>query len=195
MSQGSPTQSSPAARGRLRGFDRSLPMALLKAREAVMRQFRPSLHNYGITEQQWRVLRALTTVETIEVLELAKATYLLPPSLSRILKDLEERDLIVRSVSEVDLRRGIISISPAGRSLIEAAGPVSEAIYAEITARFGAEKLKALHALLDELEHCVEVPMQVDLPSTAPYLRNGSRRPSYLAKAKTGRAAMPDLES
>lgn len=79
-----PPSSTPAARGRLRSFNRSLPMALLRAREAVMRQFRPSLQSYGITEQQWRVLRALTTADMIEVLELAKATYLLAPSLSRI---------------------------------------------------------------------------------------------------------------
>ena len=54
-----------------------------------MNYFRPGLHHFGITEQQWRVLRALTTVETIEVLALAEATFLLPPSLSRILKDLD----------------------------------------------------------------------------------------------------------
>lgn len=166
MSQGLP-QSIPAARGRLRAFNRSLPMALLRAREAVMRQFRPSLHNHGITEQQWRVLRALTTVDTIEVLELAKATYLLAPSLSRILKDLDARQLIIRSVSETDLRRGLISISPTGRMLIEAAGTASEAIYAQITERFTAEKLKALHALLDELEQSLEVPIVVDLPPEA----------------------------
>ena len=164
MSQGIPPQSMPAARGRLRAFNRSLPMALLRVREAVMRQFRPSLHSHGITEQQWRVLRALTTVDTIEVLELAKATYLLAPSLSRILKDLDARQLIIRTVSETDLRRGLIAISPSGRMLIEAAGTISEAIYAQITERFGAEKLRALHGLLDELERCLEVPIAVDLP-------------------------------
>lgn len=165
MSQDLSPPSTPAARGRLRSFNRSLPMALLRAREAVMRQFRPSLQSYGITEQQWRVLRALTTVETIEVLELAKATYLLAPSLSRILKDLDARELIVRSVSETDARRGLISISPSGRMLIEAAGATSEVTYAQITERFGAEKLKALHALLDELEGVLEVPIAVEPPA------------------------------
>lgn len=130
-----------------------------------MRQFRPSLQSYGITEQQWRVLRALTTVETIEVLELAKATFLLAPSLSRILKDLDARELILRSVSETDLRRGLISISPSGRMLIEAAGATSEVTYAQITERFGAEKLKALHVLLDDLERSLEIPISVELPA------------------------------
>lgn len=153
-----------APKARLRSFSRSLPMALLRAREAVMRQFRPSLHSFGITEQQWRVLRALTSVETVEVLALAQATFLLSPSLSRILKDLEDRRLIVRRTSDVDLRRGLISISPTGRALIEAAGQTSEAIYSEITQRIGDKKLKALHELLSDLEQCLAAPVVVDLP-------------------------------
>lgn len=153
------------SRARLRDFSRSLPMSLLKAREAVMRHFRPHLHFYGITEQQWRVLRALTTVESIEVMALADATFLLPPSLSRIVKDLEERRLIHRRTSEQDMRRGIISASEEGRRLIKLAGDHSEAIYAEITRRYGAEKLAELQRMLRELESVLAEPIQIeDLP-------------------------------
>ncbi len=80
-------------RGPMREFSRSLPMSLLRAREAVMRQFRPSLRSHGLTEQQWRILRALTAVDEIEVTELARVAFLLGPSLSRILRDLEARAL------------------------------------------------------------------------------------------------------
>src|SRR3954467_12736522 len=91
----------------MREFSRSLPMSLLRAREAVMRQFRPSLRDHGLTEQQWRILRALASVETIEVTELARVAFLLGPSLSRILRDLETRQLIERRTAEADLRRGV----------------------------------------------------------------------------------------
>ena len=47
----------------MRDFSRSLPMSLLRAREAVMRHFRPSLRDHGLTEQQWRILRALASVD------------------------------------------------------------------------------------------------------------------------------------
>ena len=107
----------------MREFSRSLPMSLLRAREAVMRQFRPSLRNHGLTEQQWRILRALTAVDTIEVTELARVAFLLGPSLSRILRDLEARDLIERRTAKADLRRGEVSISPKGLKLIEAVAP------------------------------------------------------------------------
>ncbi len=136
----------------MREFSRSLPMALLRTREAVMRQFRPSLRDAGLTEQQWRILRALSAIEHIEISELARETFLLGPSLSRILRDLEARRLIRRRSPQTDLRRGLVSITPAGLMLLNTVAPISEAIYAEITRRFGAERLEALHAMLQALE-------------------------------------------
>ena len=144
---------APAARQvPMRDFSRSLPMSLLRAREAVMRQFRPSLREHGLTEQQWRILRALTAVETIEVTELARMAFLLGPSLSRILRDLEARQLIERKTAQADQRRAVVSISAKGLKLIEAVAPTSEAIYAEITRRFGARRLAELQEVLSALE-------------------------------------------
>ena len=117
-----------------------------------MREFRAVLRRHGMTEQQWRVLRALTASEEIEILALADVTFLLPPSLSRILRDLEERKLILRRAIPEDLRRGLVSISPRGMAMIETVGTQSEKIYREITRRFGAGKLRALHELLASLE-------------------------------------------
>ena len=151
-SHGGAGKAGETRRAPMREFSRSLPMSLLRAREAVMRQFRPSLRNHGLTEQQWRILRALTAVDTIEVTELARVAFLLGPSLSRILRDLEARDLIERRTAKADLRRGEVSISSKGLKLIEAVAPTSEAIYAEITSRYGARKLAELQDMLAELE-------------------------------------------
>jgi homoprotocatechuate degradation regulator HpaR len=136
----------------MREFSRSLPMSLLRARESVMRQFRPSLRDHGLTEQQWRILRALASVDTIEVTQLARVAFLLGPSLSRILRDLEARHLIERRVAKADQRRGLVSISAKGLKLIETVAPSSEAIYAAITRRYGARKLAELQDMLHELE-------------------------------------------
>src|SRR6516165_4657409 len=123
--------NAPAARQvPMRDFSRSLPMSLLRAREAVMRQFRPKLREHGLTEQQWRILRALAAIEAAEVTELARTAFLLGPSLSRILRDLEARRLIERKTAKTDLRRGVVSISEKGLRLMEVVAPSSEAIYA-----------------------------------------------------------------
>jgi homoprotocatechuate degradation regulator HpaR len=136
----------------MRDFSRSLPMALLRAREAVMRHFRPSLRAYGLTEQQWRILRALAASSDIEVTELARLAYLLGPSLSRILRDLESRGLIERRVVQADLRRAMVSITAQGLQLIKAVAPSSEAIYAELTMRYGEDSLAELQGMLHRLE-------------------------------------------
>lgn len=147
--------SSAATRLRLRHFSKSLPMSLLRARESVMRHFRKSLREFGVTEQQWRVLRALSTKPQMEVAELARATFLLGPSLSRILVDLDQRGLILREPDPADLRRWMISLSPSGTELIDNVTPVSEAIYREISQRFGEDKLGQLQDLLAELEEAM----------------------------------------
>ncbi len=47
----------------MRPFERSLPMQLMLAREAVMQRFRPHLNARGLTDQQWRIVRALNEVD------------------------------------------------------------------------------------------------------------------------------------
>ena len=155
-------EAGSSRRAPMREFSRSLPMSLLRAREAVMRQFRPSLRNHGLTEQQWRILRALTSVDEIEVTELAHVAFLLGPSLSRILRDLEARQLIERKAAQNDLRRAVVSISAKGLKLIEAVAPTSEAIYAAITRQYGARKLAELQEMLGALEMSLAGMTSVD---------------------------------
>lgn len=133
-----------------------------------MRCFRPSLRGFGITEQQWRVLRALSSVASLEVADLARSTFLLGPSLSRILADLDARGLISRDTDPRDLRRGVITISRKGADLIQTVTPVSETIYREITTRFGEEKLATLQALLRELEEIAADVPPYDGPQVPP---------------------------
>jgi homoprotocatechuate degradation regulator HpaR len=139
----------------MRAFADSLPMTLLRTREAVMRRFRPGLRAHGVTEQQWRILRALAGQTPLEVTALAARTCLLLPSVSRILPDLEARGLINRATVESDLRRSVVTLTAAGLKLIAAHAPQSEAIYRAIEQRFGAQRLDELFHLLRELEQTV----------------------------------------
>lgn len=140
----------------MRAFSQSLPMALLRAREAVMRRFRPALRSQGVTEQQWRILRALAHAGSLEVTDLAEATFLLAPSLSRILPDMEARGLISRRQLDTDLRRAAVRLEPKGLRLIAAHAPESEQTYDAIARSFGAERLDQLFTLLRELEEILD---------------------------------------
>ena len=159
---------------KLREFSRSLPMALLRAREAVMRQFRPSLRALDLTEQQWRVLRALGSASEFDATGLADATFLLAPSLTRILRDLEARGLIERGVSAADLRTSRLSLSATGRALLDEAGVHSERIYRRMTAHIGDERLETLMGMLADLERQLQEPLDVAAPATSGRRASGS---------------------
>jgi DNA-binding MarR family transcriptional regulator len=83
---------------------------------------------------------------------LADATYLLAPSMSRILKDLHKRGLLTRRTDKRDLRRNLVAISAKGTDLINTLSPRSEAAYTEIAERFGPANFDKLGKLLLKLE-------------------------------------------
>ncbi len=135
----------------LRGFKRSLPMSLLRAREAVMKKFIPSLKEHNLSPQQWRAIRALMDEDGIEVSELSLRCQLMKPSLSRILKNLESRKLVKRQSVEADQRRSAIFLTDGGRDLFELVAPKSVERYDYITEKFGYGKMELLYDVLDEL--------------------------------------------
>jgi len=136
----------------LRPFERSLPMALMRARESVMREFRPRLAADDLTEQQWRVLRALNAFgKPLTTRQLSEMTFLLGPSLSRITAHLSSRGLVGRAPHPTDQRSNLLHLTDAGTALVSKVAAGSEEGYAAIEARFGVAQLELLHELLDEL--------------------------------------------
>lgn len=129
----------------------SLPMSLLRAREAVMSHFRPMLDRHGVNEQQWRVIRVLGEAGVLDASEVAERANILAPSLTRMIKAMAERGLIERSRDEGDGRRVMLSIAPAGKALLRAVSPDSARIYEALEARFGHDRVEELLELLDEL--------------------------------------------
>jgi len=132
-------------------FDRSLPMSLLRAREAVMSKFIPALKEHGLSSQQWRAIRSLEQEDGIEISELSKRCYLLKPSMSRIVQNLESRELIERRNVVSDQRKAALYLTDAGRDLVELVAPKSEERYQFISNRFGNGKLELLQELLEDL--------------------------------------------
>jgi homoprotocatechuate degradation regulator HpaR len=131
---------------------RSLPMALLRAREAVMEQFRPMLSRHDVTEQQWRVIRVVAEAGRLDASEVSARASILAPSLTRMIRTLEIRKFIKRRKDSGDGRRVILEIAPAGVALIERVSPESSEIYARLESKFSTSKLEILLDLLQELE-------------------------------------------
>lgn len=126
-------------------------MLLLLSREAVMQRWRPFLHARGLTDQQWRVMRALREVDSLEIIELGKRCCIHPASLSRILPKLAAQRVIARRHNAADQRRVIVSLTPAGRRVVEKTVAEGTRIYAELACDIGPQRLDHLYERLEEL--------------------------------------------
>jgi homoprotocatechuate degradation regulator HpaR len=134
-----------------RRTDRSLPMALLRARESVMRRFRPLLASHHVTEQQWRILRVLAESGPVGATQLAARCCILRPSMTLIVRTLARRKLVSRKRDPHDGRRLVLEATPAAIALIQRVAPGSNAIYRELEAEFGRERLEHLLDVLEAL--------------------------------------------
>jgi homoprotocatechuate degradation regulator HpaR len=142
--------AKPDAGALPRSTRRSLPMALLTAREAVMSHFRPMLDGYDVNEQQWRVIRVLAESGQMSASDVAEKANILAPSLTRMIRSMTERGLILKASDDSDGRRVMLEIAPAGRELLRRVAPDSSKIYAELEAKFGKERFEQLVDLLEE---------------------------------------------
>jgi len=79
------------------------------------------------------------------------AALLLMPSLTRILKTLEEQKLVKRFAVEGDNRRRLIRLAARGRDLYDKMSPLSEAVYKDLESQIGLENLQNLYAILGEI--------------------------------------------
>lgn len=126
-------------------------MALLRAREAVMSQFRPILRDHGLSEQQWRVIRALEGEDDLDISTLSDRTLLLMPSLTRILSGMEEAELVRRVTDAIDARRRRVRLSRKGRKLFSTIAPKSESVYAALEGDLGETEIEGLYRALSKL--------------------------------------------
>ncbi len=137
------------AASRMPAFQHSLPMLLLWAREAVMQRFRPELNARGMTDQQWRIIRALIEVESCEICELSARCCIHAASLSRILPKLAADGIISRCPNEKDQRRVVVSLTADGRRLFESGIAASNRIYAQLASDIGAHRVEHVTAMLE----------------------------------------------
>jgi len=135
---------------------RNLPMLLLRARESVMRYFRPTLKQQGLTEQQWRVIRVLNEHGEMETGRIAEESCILAPSLSGVLERMERDGLIVRHRLSTDQRKVYVDLTAHSKKLVRQISKSIESRYLELETLMGQTDLLAAYALLDKL---IDLPL------------------------------------
>ena len=128
-----------------------MPMMLYRALDAVMPRFRRIFNEFGLTEQQWRVLRVLWEHNDIAFGDLAEQTSIPPPSLVGVVDRLGKQGLVARRRSEADRRNVFVHATREGRALHRKVQPRVEEAYAELRSSINDKEWDRLIAGLERL--------------------------------------------
>jgi homoprotocatechuate degradation regulator HpaR len=146
-----PAKKAAKPRGRSAIRHRNLPLLLLHARESVIAHFRPLLNEHGVTEQQWRIVRALLEHGPLEPRQIVQLCRISSPSLAGVLARMDEIGLVTRARLDHDQRRLHVTATARSRALAASMAPRVEAVYAAMEAALGADFMAAAYATLDAL--------------------------------------------
>jgi len=90
-----------------------------KAYTALSRRLQKNLRDAGldITSEQWSILYALWEEEGLTQQELAQRTFREKTAITRLIDNLERRDLVIRVADKGDRRTNLIYLTKVGRQL------------------------------------------------------------------------------
>ena len=105
-----------------------------------------------MTEQQWRIIRALLEAQgPLEPRHIGHLCRISSPSLAGVLARMDELGLVLRQRVVDDQRRVMVSLSPRSRALARLMAPQIEAMYECLEAHIGPDVVRRFYASLDEL--------------------------------------------
>jgi len=138
----------------------NLPQRFLKARDSLIGHFRHILNHFGLTEQQWRILRALDEHGQLEPWEICDMCQFSSPSMAGMLARLEDAELIDRGRISGDQRRVMVNLSQKGINLLSKVGPLIELQYSYLEEACGKQILDDLFTVLEEFVDVAKRPMK-----------------------------------
>ena len=144
----------------MQDFSRSLPMMLYRTLDLVMPRFRQIFNAFGLTEQQWRVLRVLWGQGATAFNDLARVTLIPAPSLVGVVDRLERDGLVARRRSAEDRRKVFVESTPAGMALKYKVGPEVDKAYAALRNSVDAACWDELVDALDDFVHAGQASLQ-----------------------------------
>ncbi|MCB1736389.1 MAG: MarR family transcriptional regulator [Gammaproteobacteria bacterium] len=145
-------------------------IALRRVIRAVDQQSRRLAQSHGLTGPQVLILRQVTQHGSITAAELGEALRLTAPTISDIIRRMEQRELLTRIRDLKDRRRQLITATDRGRKALEHALPLmQESFLARVTELPDWEQSQ----LLASLQRLAELMDASDLVA-APMLASGS---------------------
>jgi DNA-binding MarR family transcriptional regulator len=129
---------------------------MLRTFGLLRRAMEPFFAQHGISGSQWGVLRVLSRAEDdgqpgVRLRDLSDLLLIRPPSVTGAVDRLERLGLVARRPSDTDQRARLVSLTSAGRRLVEQVTEGHAARIHEVLGVLSDPEQKQLHVLLERL--------------------------------------------
>jgi len=142
------TRSDPISDFNLNDY---VPFLINRGATRVAADFGSGLKPHGVNITVWRLLASLNQHSSQRIGELSDFTGIEMWTVSRVVSRLEQDGMVERHRGDEDARGVIVSLTPAGRTLVEALIPEAQRYESLILEGFSSEEARCLRTLLDRL--------------------------------------------
>lgn len=111
---------------------------------------------FGLSINEWRVLAVLQQNPESSGRYLCDVTQLDKMVISRSVRTLEDKGLVLRRVSERDKRENLFSLTPAGENTYNDATPLALSYEERLLGRLSQEEKQSLQNILHKLSDAIE---------------------------------------
>jgi DNA-binding MarR family transcriptional regulator len=129
---------------------------LSRAERLSVRRVQSVLDEFGCSVEAWRVLDLLSDGHGHNMTALAEHAFLPAPSLTKLIDQLVDQNLVFRRVDPVDRRRVLAHLTPRGRERWQLLAREVRADWTELEPPLTDEDGKRLAILLDRLARTLE---------------------------------------
>lgn len=137
-------------------MDKAIGSGSVRLSKKLTRIINLQLKPFGITTEQWSVLRTLSEADEITQKELSERADKDQATLTKILDLLEKNEFIERVQNPSDRRSFLIKITNKGTELVKDVAPFLEEIFEKIIHKIDADKLAIFKEVSLSLEKNIE---------------------------------------
>ena len=118
--------------------------------------FQQRIKAYDITTEQWSVLYQVYQEDGVIQKTIAERLYKDKPTITRLLAQLENKQLIRRTAGIRDKRSVTVSVTPAGAEIIHQTYPLERQLMADVKSEIGESSYEELLMLLRRVHQLVQ---------------------------------------
>ncbi len=139
-------------------LDDSLGFQVNMAANAMKNRFNTFLKPYGLTSEQYVIMKSIDENANISPTQLSEITFKDKTTITRMIDTLVKNGMLVRVPKQDDRRAYRIQWSSKGKSIMQEILPITEDVIEKLRSQFSAKELETFLSILEKLKQtpCLE---------------------------------------